>query len=501
MPAEALVAETQREEGAVPISALAHKLDCFQRYLSLWVGLMMIAGAAIGALAPVIPEKLNEATFFDISLPVAILVWLMIFPMTLKIDFASIRYITRHPRSLVVTLFCNWAFQPFLMYGLAKLFFGVIYSSVLDETTQAQYIAGSVILGGSPCTAMVFVWSSMVGGHAAYTFIQVAINDLLLMVLYVPTLYLLLDLSDVEIPYVTIILAVVVFVAVPFLLGAVVRWWLLRKCTAAAGAERLQALDRLFSPVTMFGLLATVLLTFIFQGPTIQSSWVDILLIAVPLTVQTYIAFTVAFGTLYVLGVEWIIAAPAGFISSSNFFELGIAIAMSSCGIGSGAALATTVGVLTEVPVMLSLVYITVALRPRFCKRDKQRQDEEQRRHCCSTRKTLSKSTSSVHARTQYTGHLYLDCNWAIYTVPVHENTIICVNEHINVWPLPSFFPCLDECCAVVLSLLMCATLLFIVMGRIRQSTKLWCYVALSANLQCQGTSALVRMTVMFAMK
>jgi arsenite transporter len=227
---------------------------------------------------------------------------------------------------------------------------------------------------------MVFVWSSLVGGHAAYTFIQVAINDLVLLVLYVPTLYLLLDLTDVQIPYVTIILAVVVFVAVPFLLGAVIRWRLLRGHTAAEGAARLKAVDKLFSPVTMVGLLLTVLLTFIFQGPTIQKRWVDILLIAVPLTLQTYIAFSVAFGALYALGVEWRIAAPAGFISSSNFFELAIAIAMSSYGIGSGAALATTVGVLTEVPVMLSLVYITVALRPRFVKRDKARLQQRQRR-------------------------------------------------------------------------------------------------------------------------
>jgi arsenite transporter len=250
--------------------------------------------------------------------------------------------------------------------------------SLFGVYEHVQYVAGSVILGGSPCTAMVFVWSSLVGGHAAYTFIQVAINDLVLLVLYVPTLYLLLDLTNVQIPYVTIILAVVIFVAVPFLLGAVIRWRLLHGCTAAEGAARLKAVDKLFSPVTMVGLLLTVLLTFIFQGPTIQQRWVDILLIAVPLTLQTYIAFSVAFGALYALNVEWRIAAPAGFISSSNFFELAIAIAMSSYGIGSGAALATTVGVLTEVPVMLSLVYITLALRPCFAKRDKARLKQQQ---------------------------------------------------------------------------------------------------------------------------
>ena len=227
-----------------------------------------------------------------------------------------------------------------------------------------------MILGGSPCTAMVFVWSSLVHGHAAYTLIQVAINDLLVLALYVPTLYLLLDLSGVNIPYLTIVMSVIIFVAVPFGLGTMVRWMILRGQTAEAGEARLVRVERAFSPFVMFGLLCTVVLTFIFQGETIKTRWTHILLISVPLVLQTYISFAIAYGACYLAGVEWSIAAPAGFISSSNFFELGIAVALSAYGIDSGATLATTVGVLTEVPVMLSLVAIAKATKGTFQQRD-----------------------------------------------------------------------------------------------------------------------------------
>lgn len=234
-----------------------------------------------------------------------------------------------------------------------------------------QYVAGAVILGGSPCTAMVFVWSSLVHGHAAYTLIQVAINDLLVMALYVPTLYLLLDLSGVNIPYLTIILSVLLFVAVPFGLGTLVRWMMLKRVSPARGEARLERIEKMFQPIVMVGLLATIVITFIFQGETIKTRWVDILLIAVPLTLQTYISFAVAYTACYLARVEWSIAAPAGFISSSNFFELGIAVALSAYGLDSGATLATTVGVLTEVPVMLSLVEFAKATKGLFEKRDR----------------------------------------------------------------------------------------------------------------------------------
>jgi ACR3 family arsenite transporter len=229
-----------------------------------------------------------------------------------------------------------------------------------------QYVAGAVILGGSPCTAMVFVWSNLVHGHAAYTLIQVAINDLLVLVLYVPTLYLLLDLSGVNIPYVTIVLSVIIFVVVPFALGSVTRWWLLRNRTDAEGEQKIQHVEQLFTPIVMIGLLATVILTFIFQGPTIRVKWLNISLIAIPLILQTYISWAVAYTACYFAGVEWNIAAPASFISSSNFFELAIAVALSAYGVDSGATLATTVGVLTEVPVMLSLVEMTKRTKERF---------------------------------------------------------------------------------------------------------------------------------------
>ena len=367
-----LAAPTAAVDASPPTAAeeVIPGLSIFERYLSLWVALCMLVGTLIGIFAPSVNEGLAKATVAEVSLPVAVLVWLMIFPMSLRIDFASLKDIAKHPRSLLITVICNWAFQPFLMFGLAELFFRAAYTDVLSEDKQKQYIAGSVILGGSPCTAMVFVWSTLVHGHAAYTLIQVAINDLLVMVLYVPTLYLLLDLSGVNIPYLTIVLSIIIFVVVPFGLGALLRWWLLRNRTPEQGDRRISKVEALFHPLVMFGLLAVVVLTFIFQGKTIESKWPHILLIAVPLTLQTYISFGVAYSLCYVFSVEWRIAAPAAFISSSNFFELAIAVALSAYGIDSGATLATTVGVLTEVPVMLSLVYITKATKYIFERRD-----------------------------------------------------------------------------------------------------------------------------------
>ena len=208
---------------AAAASSSAPSLGIFERYLSVWVALCMVIGTLIGVFAPSVNDALAKATVAEVSLPVAVLVWLMIFPMSLRIDFASIKDIALHPRSLLITVLCNWAFQPFLMFGLAMLFFRVAYSGVLSIDKQKQYVAGSVILGGSPCTAMVFVWSTLVNGHAAYTLLQVAINDILVMALYVPTLYLLLDLSGVDIPYLTIVLSIIIFVVVPFGMGALLR--------------------------------------------------------------------------------------------------------------------------------------------------------------------------------------------------------------------------------------------------------------------------------------
>ena len=252
--------------------------------------------------------------------------------------------------------------------------FVLLLSSSALPSPLVQYIAGSVILGGSPCTAMVLVWSSLVHGHAAYTLLQVAINDLLLLLLYVPTLYLLLDLTGVSIPYVTIVTAVVLFVAVPFSLGAAVRWALLHwSASREVGEARLRKLEAAFHPLVMIGLLAVVVITFVFQGQTVRRHWLHILLIALPLSLQTYLCFCLAYSLCFLLGVEWRIAAPASFISSSNFFELAIAVALSAYGIDSGATLATTVGVLTEVPVMLSLVSIAKATKGFFIRRDQRR--------------------------------------------------------------------------------------------------------------------------------
>jgi ACR3 family arsenite transporter len=416
-------------------------LGLFERWLSVWVALSMIAGTLVGIFLPSVPAALDRATVAHVNLPVSALVWLMIAPMTLQVDFASLKHAAMHPRALAVTLALNWAIQPFLMFGLAALFFRHVYATVIDKTTQdqvreqaatgcsghlkcaccssggaseealqlecarslvaafhclssrsfvccctvpllfvlpllisCQYIAGCVILGGSPCTAMVLVWSSLVGGHCGYTLLQVALNDLLLLVLYVPTLYLLLDLTGVTIPYVTIIASVALFVAVPFSAGAAVRWAVVHGSESREiGEARLHKLESAFHPLVMFGLLAVVVLTFVFQGQTVRRHWLHILLIALPLSLQTYLSFGLAYTLCFALGVEWRLAAPASFISSSNFFELAIAVALSSYGIDSGATLATTVGVLTEVPVMLSLVSAAKATKGVFMRRDQRK--------------------------------------------------------------------------------------------------------------------------------
>lgn len=333
----------------------SRKLGTFQKYLSIWVALCMVAGVVLGRLFPGVIQVLNRMTVYNISLPTAVLIWLMIYPMMLQIDFGSIKRVSRNPKGLLITLIVNWAVKPFTMFALALLFFKVLYRGILTPEQVQQYIAGAVLLGAAPCTAMVFVWSYLAGGDAAHTLVQVAVNDLIILVLFVPIVALLLGVSNIRVPYPTLFLSVILFVVIPLVGGALTRRGLIHQ----HGQEWY---DHTFlpkwQPVTTIALLATLVMIFSFQGETIATNWVNILLIAVPLILQTYLIFWIGYGMCKAARVPYRIAAPAGMIGASNFFELAVAVAISLWGMNSGAALATTVGVLTEVPVMLTLVAI-----------------------------------------------------------------------------------------------------------------------------------------------
>lgn len=331
------------------------RIGFFQKYLSLWVFLCIVAGVAIGRLLPGVPAFLNKLEYAHVSIPVAVLIWLMIYPMMLKVDFQSIRNAGRKPKGLAITLVVNWLIKPFTMYAIAWLFLKVIFKGLIPADASTDYIAGAVLLGAAPCTAMVFVWSYLSDGDPAYTVIQVAINDLVILLAFVPIVSFLLGVSNVHVPLDTLILSVVLFVVIPLSLGYLTRHYLVKR----RGLEWFEKVFcAKFDGVTITGLLATLVILFAFQGETILSHPLTILLIAVPLVLQTYLIFWIGYGWAKLWKVPYNIAAPAGMIGASNFFELAVAVAISLFGLSSGAALATTVGVLTEVPVMLHLVAI-----------------------------------------------------------------------------------------------------------------------------------------------
>lgn len=349
-------------------------LGCFERWLTLWVLLSMVIGTVVGATIPSVPAALEQATVANIWIPGSILVWLMVYPMTLGVRWSAIREIPKHPGGLLLTTFINWAVQPFLMYGLAVLFFNVIYGDILDQATQDQYVAGAVILGGSPCTAMVFVWSSLAHGDPNYTLVQVVLNDLILLGLYVPTLQLLLGVSDIPLPWDTVFLCVVLFVVVPFVLGLLTQFFILQRDD---GAKRLDTVQRLFKPVTAVSLLLLVLFIFMSQAQVFTKLWLDTLLIMVPLLLQTGIIFILTYSLAYYFRLQHGIAGPAAFIGSSNFFELAVAVAITVYGPTSGAVLVTVIGVLVEVPVMLLEVVIVNATKSPFDKRALKREHSQ----------------------------------------------------------------------------------------------------------------------------
>lgn len=333
----------------------AKKIGFFAKYLSLWVFICIVLGVAIGYFFPAIPGFLSRFEYANVSIPVAILIWLMIYPMMLKVDFTSIKNAGKKPKGLAVTLVVNWLIKPFTMYFFAWLFLKVIFKPFIPELLATEYLAGAVLLGAAPCTAMVFVWSYLSDGDPGYTVVQVAINDLVILAAFTPIVGLLLGISNVHVPWDTLILSVVLFVVIPLSAGALTRSRLVR----TKGKEWFEnEFIRKFDGITEGGLLLTLVILFAFQGEIILKNPLAILLIAIPLIIQTYFIFAIGYGWSRVWKIPYEIAAPAGMIGASNFFELAVAVAISLFGLSSGAVLATVVGVLTEVPVMLSLVAI-----------------------------------------------------------------------------------------------------------------------------------------------
>ena len=327
----------------------------FEKYLTLWVVLCMVAGVLIGQFLPGIPAFLSRFEYANVSIPIAILIWLMIYPMMLKVDFQSIRDVGKNPKGLFVTWVTNWLIKPFTMFGIAWLFFFVIFKTLIPAELAKDYLAGAILLGAAPCTAMVFVWSYLTKGNAAYTVVQVATNDLIILVAFTPIVALLLGIGGVKIPWDTLLLSVALFVVIPLVGGMLTRNGVIKK----HGLEYFEKgfLPK-FSNITIVGLLLTLVIIFSFQGKVILENPLHILLIAVPLVIQTFLIFFIAYGASKLLKLPHDIAAPAGMIGASNFFELSVAVAISLFGTSSPAALATIVGVLTEVPVMLILVRI-----------------------------------------------------------------------------------------------------------------------------------------------
>ncbi len=338
-------------------------LGVFERYLSLWVALCIAAGVAIGQLIPAVPNVLGGMEVAQVNLPIAVLIWAMIYPMMVQVDFKSILGVRRHPKGITVTLVVNWLIKPFTMFGVAWLFLKGIFAPFIEPAVASEYVAGAILLGAAPCTAMVFVWSYLTDGDPAYTLVQVSINDLIMLVAFAPIVAFLLGLSDVIVPWDTLLLSVGLYIVIPLVAGALSRIWIIR----AKGEEWFDDvfLERL-GPVTMVGLLLTLVLLFSFQGEVILQNPLHIALIAVPLVVQTFFVFAIAYGWAYGWRVPHDVAAPAAMIGASNFFELAVAAAIAMFGVASGAALATVVGVLVEVPVMLALVRIANATRPQF---------------------------------------------------------------------------------------------------------------------------------------
>lgn len=339
------------------------EMSFFDRYLSLWVAICIIVGVAIGKFLPIVPETLGKFEYANVSIPIAILIWIMIFPMMLKIDFGSVVNAIKMPKGLTVTLVVNWLIKPFTMFAISYFFFYVVFKALIPADLAKEYLAGAVLLGAAPCTAMVFVWSHLTNGNPAYTLVQVAINDLVILIAFIPIVTFLLGVTGISIPWDTLILSVVLFVVIPLILAMLTRKYMIKR----KGMDYYNNVFlKKFTSTTISGLLLTLIIIFSFQGDVIFKNPFSIVLIAVPLIIQTFFIFFIAYGWAFKWKLPHNIAAPAAMIGASNFFELSVAVAIVLFGLNSGATLATVVGVLVEVPVMLTLVKIANKTKNKF---------------------------------------------------------------------------------------------------------------------------------------
>ena len=334
----------------------------FERYLSLWVALCIVAGVVSGSVLPTLFQAIAGLEYASVNLVVAVFIWVMIYPMMVNVDFVALKDVGKKPKGLCITLVVNWLIKPFSMAALGVIFFEYVFAGLVDPQSGREYIAGMILLGVAPCTAMVFVWSQLVRGDANYTLVQVSLNDIIMVFAFAPLAALLLGVTDIVVPWETLLFSVVLYVLIPLGAGYLTR----RMLDGAGNDERIASFTARVKPFSVMGLLATVVLLFGFQAQTILDKPMIIALIAVPLLIQSYGIFIIAYGWAYLWRVPFDTAAPAALIGTSNFFELAVAVAISLFGLHSGAALATVVGVLVEVPVMLSLVAIANRTRHHF---------------------------------------------------------------------------------------------------------------------------------------
>lgn len=341
-------------------------MGLFERYLSVWVGLSILVGVCLGSVVPDFFALVARLEYAHVNIVVAVLIWLMVYPMMVQIDFSSIKDVGKKPKGLALTLIINWLIKPFTMAALGWLFFKGFFADWVDPQSANEYIAGMILLGVAPCTAMVFVWSQMTKGDANYTLVQVSINDIIMVFAFAPLTALLLGVSDIQVPWDTLVISVLLYVLLPLVAGALTRSLLDKKVSGIEKHKKVDDFIATLKPWSIVGLLATVVVLFGFQAQTILAEPQTIVLIAIPLIIQTYGIFAIAYFFAKRLKLPHNIAAPASMIGTSNFFELAVAVAISLFGLHSGAALATVVGVLVEVPVMLSLVYFVNRTRHWF---------------------------------------------------------------------------------------------------------------------------------------
>jgi arsenite transporter len=341
-------------------------INCFERLLSVWVALAILVGVAIGHFMPWAPAALSRFEYAQVSIPVAVLIWAMIFPMMVQIDFGCLLGIRRHPKGLIITTAVNWLIKPFTMFGIAWFFLMVVFAPLIPEDLGREYLAGAILLGAAPCTAMVFVWSYLTRGDAAYTLVQVSVNDIIMLFAFAPIVVLLLGISDIAVPWDTVALSVALYIVIPLTAGYATRVVLIRRKGLAWFTG---VFMKKIGVITPTGLILTLVLLFAFQGEVILNNPLHIALIAVPLTIQTFLIFFIAYGWAKLWRVPHSVAAPGAMIGASNFFELAVAAAIALFGLQSGAALATVVGVLVEVPIMLALVRIANKTRGSFPER------------------------------------------------------------------------------------------------------------------------------------